>query len=568
MLKTKKEQKQQSFMYATLIMALATVVVKILGLVFRIPITRLLGEVNMAYYSTAYDVYLPIYSIAMAGLPVAVSRMVAQYVSENRYNDVKGVFGVAKRLFTITGFVGFVLMFGIGYIVTLVAENPNALPAMFVIAPCIIFCCILSLYRGYYEGLRNMFPTAISSLIEAVCKLILGYGFAWAVMRFYKGENVGAYAAAAAILGITLGTAFAALYVVLRHKLFGTSITDKDYETAPPALDNKSIFKALIAISIPVVLGSMATQVSGLIDVAMVQRQLYTVSKTDFDIFEAAYKGFYSVEEWAGYIAKDEVHLIPYSLYKNYAYTFFNLVPTITAAVGVSALPVLTMAWTKGDKGAIKSNLESMLKVITLIAFPAGIGLVALAPQILSMLYNTPATEAAAPLLRILGIAACFAGMTTPMTNLLQAIGKPGTPVKNIAVGAVIKIVVNFILVGIPEINILGAPIGTLCCYMYIAIADLFCIVKYSKVVPSMFVTIIKPLFAALLCGAAAYISNMGFERLLSGSRLSVVLALLVAVLVYIIAISVLRCITREDVVSLPKGEKLAKLCAKLHIIH
>lgn len=568
MLKTKKEQKQQSFMYATLIMALATVVVKILGLVFRIPITRLLGEVNMAYYSTAYDVYLPIYSIAMAGLPVAVSRMVAQYVSENRYNDVKGVFGVAKRLFTITGFVGFVLMFGIGYIVTLVAENPNALPAMFVIAPCIIFCCILSLYRGYYEGLRNMFPTAISSLIEAVCKLILGYGFAWAVMRFYKGENVGAYAAAAAILGITLGTAFAALYVVLRHKLFGTSITDKDYETAPPALDNKSIFKALIAISIPVVLGSMATQVSGLIDVAMVQRQLYTVSKTDFDIFEAAYKGFYSTEEWAGYIAKDEVHLIPYSLYKNYAYTFFNLVPTITAAVGVSALPVLTMAWTKGDKGAIKSNLESMLKVITLIAFPAGIGLVALAPQILSMLYNTPATEAAAPLLRILGIAACFAGMTTPMTNLLQAIGKPGTPVKNIAVGAVIKIVVNFILVGIPEINILGAPIGTLCCYMYIAIADLFCIVKYSKVVPSMFVTIIKPLFAALLCGAAAYISNMGFERLLSGSRLSVVLALLVAVLVYIIAISVLRCITREDVVSLPKGEKLAKLCAKLHIIH
>lgn len=568
MLKTKKEQKQQSFMYATLIMALATVVVKILGLVFRIPITRLLGEVNMAYYSTAYDVYLPIYSIAMAGLPVAVSRMVAQYVSENRYNDVKGVFGVAKRLFTITGFVGFVLMFGIGYIVTLVAENPNALPAMFVIAPCIIFCCILSLYRGYYEGLRNMFPTAISSLIEAVCKLILGYGFAWAVMRFYKGENVGAYAAAAAILGITLGTAFAALYVVLRHKLFGTSITDKDYETAPPALDNKSIFKALIAISIPVVLGSMATQVSGLIDVAMVQRQLYTVSKTDFDIFEAAYKGFYSAEEWAGYIAKDEVHLIPYSLYKNYAYTFFNLVPTITAAVGVSALPVLTMAWTKGDKGAIKSNLESMLKVITLIAFPAGIGLVALAPQILSMLYNTPATEAAAPLLRILGIAACFAGMTTPMTNLLQAIGKPGTPVKNIAVGAVIKIVVNFILVGIPEINILGAPIGTLCCYMYIAIADLFCIVKYSKVVPSMFVTIIKPLFAALLCGAAAYISNMGFERLLSGSRLSVVLALLVAVLVYIIAISVLRCITREDVVSLPKGEKLAKLCAKLHIIH
>ena len=147
MLKSKSERKQQSFMYATLIMAVSTIVVKFLGLVFRIPLTRLLGDVNMAYYSTAYEVYLPIYSIAMAGLPVAVSRMVAQYVSENRYNDIKNVFKVAKRLFTITGIVGFILMFGIGYLVTIVAENPNALPSMFVIAPCIIFCCILSLYR-------------------------------------------------------------------------------------------------------------------------------------------------------------------------------------------------------------------------------------------------------------------------------------------------------------------------------------------------------------------------------------------------------------------------------------
>ena len=103
MIKTQKQQKQQSFMYATLIMAFSTIIVKVLGLAFRIPITNLIGEVNMAYYSTAYEVYLPIYSIAMAGLPVAVSRMVAQYVSEGRYNDVKSVFKVAKKFFLVTG---------------------------------------------------------------------------------------------------------------------------------------------------------------------------------------------------------------------------------------------------------------------------------------------------------------------------------------------------------------------------------------------------------------------------------------------------------------------------------
>lgn len=563
MLKSKSESKQQSFMYATLIMAVSTIVVKILGLVFRIPITNLLGTVNMGYYSTAYEVYLPIYSIAMAGLPVAVARMVAQYVSENRYNDVITVFKVAKKFFAVTGFVGFVLMFGIGYIVTIIADNPNALPSMFVIAPCIIFCCILSLYRGYYEGLRNMFPTAISSLIEAISKLVLGYGFAWIVMSFYKGENRGTYAAAAAILGITVGTALAALFVFLRHKFIGDYISEEKFKLAPPAVDTKEVFKALIAISIPVVLGSLATQISGLVDVTMVQSQLNSGVANNLALFKDRYSEYLLAEE----VADGNIHIFLYSTYRNYAYTFFNLVPTITAAVGVSALPVLTMAWTEGKKKEVKTNLESMLKVIGLIAFPAGLGLVALAPEILGMLYSTKSTEVAAPLLRILGVAACFAGMTTPMTNLLQAIGRPGAPVKNIAVGAVIKIVVNYILVGIPEINILGAPIGTLCCYVYIAVADMICIIKYSGVLPNLYKAICKPLFAAGVCGVAAYFSNIGLSTLLNGSRLATVGAICVAALAYIFALAVFRCITKEDVLGLPKGEKLAKICEKLHII-
>ncbi len=580
MLKSKSQQKQQTFMYATLIMAVSTIVVKVLGLVFRIPLTALLGDVNMAYYSTAYEVYLPIYSIAMAGLPVAVARMVAQYVSENRYNDVKSVFKIAKKFFVITGIVGFVLMFGIGYTVTVVAKNPNALPSMFVIAPCIIFCCALSLYRGYYEGLRNMFPTAISSLIEAVCKLVLGYGFAWIVMNFYKGENVGAYAAAAAIFGITVGTAIAALYVFIRHKVVGDSITHEMYLASPPSFSNNDIFKALIAISIPVVLGSLATQISGLIDVAMVQRQLHDGVANDMTVFESQYRNLFADESaWQNIVNhpimegdkivgyENQMHLFLYSSYRNQAYTFFNLVPTITAAVGVSALPVLTMAWTKKDSASVKTNLESMLKVITLIAFPAGLGLIALAPEILNMLFHTEGTAVAAPLLRILGVAACFAGMTTPMTNLLQAIGKPSVPVKNIAVGAIIKVVVNYVLVGIPSINILGAPIGTVCCYAYIAIADLYCIVKYSGVIPNMFTSIIKPFAAAGVCAVVAYFSNMLFATLLSGSRLAVIGALGVAAIAYIVALAVFNCITKDDLLGLPKGEKLARVCAKLHII-
>ena len=158
--------------------------------------------------------------------------------------------------------------------------------------------------------------------------------------------------------------------------------------------------------------------------------------------------------------------------------------------------------------------------------------------------------------------------MTTPLTNLLQAIGKPSAPVKNIAVGAVIKIVINYILVGIPDVNIYGAPIGTLCCYLYIAIADIWCVIKYSRVVPSMYVSILKPLFAAIVCGTCAYVSRLGLSYVISNEKIVTLLAIGIAAVAYLISVSLFRCISKEDILTLSKSEKLAKLCAKLHIIH
>ncbi len=565
-MENKGSEKQQSFIYATLILGLSTLLVKVLGAIFRIPLSNLIGSVGMGYFSTAYDVYLPIYSLAMAGLPVAVARLIAEQVAQKRYKDVKKTFKIVKITFTVTGAIGFGLMFLLAFVVTDVANNPGALPATFIIAPSILFCCFMSAYRGYYEGIRNMFPTAISSVIEAVCKLVLGYGFAFLVIKFYRGSgNVLSIAAAAAMLGITLGSLFAGIFLVLRHKIKGEGFTREDVEHSPEAKSSKKIFKALIAIAIPVAIGSLVNNVASLIDVAMVQRQIGSAVSKAPEIFRDMY-GQFLVNENGEILGDAEIPNFLYGCYKGYAYTIFNLIPTITSVVGVSALPVLTMAWTSGDKTLIKSNIESMLKVITLIAFPAGIGVIALAPQIVSLLYSKGDAVIAVNLLRILGGAACFAGMTTPLTNMLQAIGKPAAPVKNIAVGAVIKIVVNFILVGIPSINILGAPIGTILCYMYIAFADIYCLVKYSKVLPNLKTTILKPLLAALLCGAAAFGTN-ALLSIFIDSRVVTIIAILVAIIVYVLAIAVLKCIDEEDVATLPKGEFLVKIFKRFGII-
>lgn len=567
-MQVKKEQKQQSFLYATLILGISTFMVKIMGALFRIPLQRLIGTAGMGYFSTAYDVFVPIYSLAMAGLPIAVSRIVAQCVAEKRYRDTKNALKVVQKVFLFTGLIGFVLMFGLAFIVVKVAKNPDALPATFVIAPSILFCCVMSAYRGYYEGLRNMYPTAVSSIIEASGKLFLGYGFAWAIMKYMDAEpqTVVSYAAAGAMLGITLGTLFGTIYLIIRHKTTGDGITETQLSIDQTVTSQKVIFKALITFAIPVAIGSLVNNVASLIDVVMVQRQLHSAVEGAPQVFREMY-GQYLVDIDGIKLPDSEIPNFLYGSYKGQAYTIFHLVPTITSVVGISALPVLTMAWTEQDKVSIKANIESMLKIVTLISFPAGIGITALAPQIVDLLYDSADAAIAADLLRVLGIAACFAGITTALTNMLQAIDRPITPVKNIAVGAIIKIVVNFIFVGIPQINILGASIGTLMCYAYIAIADIFCLIKHSRVVPSLFVTILKPLTAALICGATAFLGNAFLNNIISSGKIASICAIVIAVIAYLVAISVLKCITKEDVVSLPKGEKLLRVCVKLHII-
>lgn len=554
-----KKNNGQSFIYGATIMVVSTAIVKVLGMLFRIPLSNLIGESGMGYYSTAYDVYLPIYALAMAGLPVAVSRITAEYVQKGRYQDVRKTLKVAQKAFLVTGLTGFLLMLAIAYPFIVLTGNSGALKGMLTIAPSVLFCCIMSSYRGYYEGLRNMYPTAISTIIEAAGKLILGYGMAFFVIKYYGKltPKSASLAAAAALLGITLGTVLSAVYLIVRHKKPGDGISSQMLIDSKQADSSKTILKSLIAISVPVVLGSLVTNIASLIDVTMVQRQLSVAVKEAPEYFRATYGEY--IED----IKNSEIPNYLYGVYKGYAFTLYNLVPTITSVIGVSALPVLAMAWTKKDSTEVKKNVESMVKITGLVAIPCGIGLMALPYPILNLLFNTKSIDISANLLFVLGATAVFAGIMSPINNMLQAIGKQWVPVRNILVGAIIKIVVNFILVGIPQINIMGAPVGTLCCYVYIALSNMICIAKYSKAKPRVFAVLLKPLIAGVVTGFAAYFSNMLFVLKLP-ERLSVILAIMVAVLVYVIMLIALKAITEEDLSNFPKGDKLVKLSNKI----
>lgn len=554
-------RKQQSFEYGAVILLCSTVLVKIIGAVFKIPLSNLIGDLGFGYFSSAYDLFTPIYTLSMAGLPIAISRVVAEHIAAGRYNDVRSSLKITRKLFFITGFVGFALMLLLIYpFVWLTDATGKTVYSLFAIAPSLLFCCIMSTYRGYYEGLRNMYPTAVSDVTEALGKLILGYGFAFAVMKV--SGNV-AYAAAAAMVGISVGAGLAALYLRLYHKFRKDGITPSELASAPPAGAVRAAAKTIILIAVPVALSSLANSVASLVDVSMVKWQLSRFMNSGSEIIRNMYEA--SISDYEALHGTLTNKALPTFLYgiRSKAFTIYNLVPTITSVLGVSALPVLASSWTKKDKALVKRNMESTIKLTALIAMPAGMGFVFVGKDIMALMYSTVASyQIGGAMMQIYGFAAIFAGLAIPMTSMLQAIGRQVTSLRNVAVGAVLKVVINFIFVGIPSINIKGAAVGTFVCYFSIFLLNLISLIRYTGQVPNIYKTIVKPFLAALCCGMTAYIVEIPTSR-----RLSTVIEIAAGAIVYVTVLVLLNTFEDDDVLALPKGEKLLKLLKKVKFI-
>ncbi len=573
------KRKYQNLLQGSIILAAATALVKIIGAIYRIPLNNLLGELGAGYYATAYDLYLPIYSLSMAGLPVAISRMVAESVSSKRFADTRKLLKLSQRAFAITGIAGTALMLIATYFYLYnepfrtfagITSNADSVYAIVLISFSILFCCIMSSLRGYYEGLRNMIPTAVSQVIEALGKLVLGLVLV-VITKYVCINTYGMtesqslpYAAGAAVLGVTLGTAAGALYLFLFHKSKGDGITEAELLSSPAAQSSRTLIKALAVIALPIVLGSMVRDIASLVDLTTVKGRIDGLAQANPNLIY----DYYAVSG----LTLEELGDIPtylYGVYKNFAYSIYNLVPTLTSVIGVSAIPALSTAWTLREKDGIKQSSESIIRLTSIIAFPAGFGIACLSGPILELLYSSRpnGVTIATPVMTILGIGAIFAGIAVPLTNMLQAIGKQNIPVINMAVGVALKIAVNYILVGIESVNIVGAAVGTTVCYAYIFIANLICFIRCSKVKISLPSVIFKPALAGATCGLAALGANFCLTAVMGAGKVNTALCIIFAGIIYVICLGVTKAFTENDIKMLPKGEKLVKLLAKLHWI-
>lgn len=445
------KNKRQSFQQGAIILSLAAVLTKIIGALFKIPIQReeIAGITGFGYFATAYDIYLPVYTIAIAGFPIAVSRMVSASVSLRRYRDVQVIYRVARKVFFVTGTVGALVMLGAAFVYPGFVGIPGSFWPMVMMAPAVFFCCMVSAHRGLYEGLRNMTPTAVSQVIEALGKLVLGLGLAvgalrWGQWQYAQGKPVfgtmassAAHArelslpfiAAGAMLGVTAGSFFALVYMVIRHHRLGTGITKEELAAAPVPDSSRTVFRELMRIAVPVAMGALATQLTNLIDVASLQRCLKTVLEQHGDVLRGMY------EPWL--TASGTKDILSWLIGgRGTAMTYVNLIPNITLTFGISALPVITSAWAVKNRERLVRTVESVIRLTLLVALPASIGLAVLAKPIIFLIYGQQHVAAlVGPLLAVLGAAVVFICLTGPINAMLQAVGRADIPMKIILAG-------------------------------------------------------------------------------------------------------------------------------------
>lgn len=524
--------KKQTFLHGAALLALATAVVKLIGAFYKIPLKMVIGDQGYGYFSTAYEIYAVLLMISTAGLPVAMSRMISQANALGHNNQVRRVYKTAQYIFLTLGIISTSLMLIFAEQLAAFQRQPNAAIAIRSLAPCALLMSVIATYRGFFQGQENMRPTSVSQVLEALFKLLIGLTLAVLVMRTLGSVPL---AAGAAIMGVTIGCLFAMLYLLRKFvpaykELVPTGETPDTY--------GKTL-KGLLAIAVPITLGSAGLQLLTVLETNLYMSQLLTsvgMSQETADIT----KGIYNMTQ-----------------------TIFNMPCAFIIPICVSVIPAISANLTLKKDDVLRETEESAARVTGLISLPCSVGLLILSRPVMALLgsYTADRLDLAAKLMAILGGSIFLYAIIQYTNSLLQAHGYAHVPVINMLVAGAARLVAVYFLVGNPNLGILGTPLGAALCYLAIAAANLLAIRKIVPQKPRLLRNFVRAVPPAMLMGAAVVGIYWLLNYLGITSRIllcGVPIALGAAV--YALSVVLFKTITREDCLLLPKGEKIAKL--------
>ena len=538
-------QKQNSFFGGAAILAAGILIVKLIGMFYKIPLINIIGEAGAADFNNAYNIYAVLLTVSTAGLPVAVSKLVSEANALNRRNQVRRTFRLALVLFLTLGLISFLVMFFRADALAGMMNDSKAAAGIRALAPAVVCVGCLAALRGYSQGHSNMAPTSVSQIIEALCKLVVGLGLAFWLVKQGKDPDV---AAAGAITGVTVGTVVALIYMVLD---FFLSRGREDTHGTDRPDSAGSILANILKIAVPITLSSSMVGIVTVIDSSLVQGQLQSA----LDLTEQASR----------------------TLYGNYsgALNIYNLPTSLMAAITASVIPAVSAALARRDRRGAARITGSALRITALLSFPMGVGLFVLGTPIIRLLFPSLNVEVAGPLLSTLGVATPFVCMVLVCNSVLQAHGFINLPVIVMVLGGIVKIVNNYNLVG--AIGIAGAPVGNILCFGLALVLDLVVITRVIPNRPRLLPIFAKPAVASAVMGGAAWAVYGLLSRILSseqvdqagqtvlavsrmGNAAGIFLAIAVAGVVYLVLVIALRAISRDDLALMPKGDKLARL--------
>ena len=555
-----ESQKKQNFLQGTALLAMATAIVKVIGALYKIPLNAIIGEQGFSYFNTAYDIYNVLLMISTAGLPVAMSRMISQASSLGNYRQVRRVYNTARGIFLGLGIVGTLLMTLFCRQLAAFQGQPDAWFAIGCLGPSVLLICVMSTFRGFFQGQSNMLPTSISQVLEAVAKLIVGIGAAVVLKKTTQSIPM---AAGGAILGVTVSCLVSSIYLLSRFR--------GSYKELPDSGDDVSSFgdtaKGLLTIAIPITIGSAGLQILTMLETKLYMGQLRDVLDSTMSMPELMralesykYSGDLSV------LTRDEAIQFLLDTRKgiyNMTQTIFNMPCAFITPITISIIPAITAQLTTGDRKGARATEESAARITGLICMPCAFGLGLLSEPVTALLggYTGEKLVLATQLMSVLGFTIMFNALVLVTTAIMQAHGHVNRPVVNMFIGGIVKLVAVYVLTGNAAIGIIGTPIGTLLCYLTICALNLFSIRSLIQDSPAILRNLVRPFLAAAIMGVAAWGAWYGLKMVGISSRLILcALPILVGVAVYVVAAVALKVVTREDCLLLPKGEKIAKL--------
>lgn len=492
--------KRQSLLKGTFVLGLAGIVAKFLGLFFRWPLIMLIGDEGVGYYQMSYPLYMFFVAIA-SGIPVAVSKMVSE---KNALGDNEGLFQVLKEALILMAFMGIgttvILYVFSAQIIRFLKWDPKSYYSLLAISLAPTFISIMSAYRGFFQGLQNMNPTAVSQVIEQLGRVVVGVGLAY--MLLPKGIE---YSAAGAAFGAAAGGMLGGMYLISKYIKVRKSYNIKRVKS------NEGILWRLIYIAIPISLGATVGTIMSLIDSVLVPQKLLE----------------------AGFTYKDSTIL--YGQLTGKASVLVNLPLTLSMALCASIVPIIAETYVLGRKFEVKNKVEIAVKISSVIALPSLAGLFFLAYPIMSLIF--PGHNEGYEILQYLSISIPFIVLAQTSTAILQATGHYIRPVINLIIGCIIKVILTIALVSIPKINIYGAVIATISAYVVSSLLNMISLNRKLGISTNYNEAIVKPAYASIIMIIGVLISYKFLYNKTLSNGISCLISVFLGIIIYVLLI-------------------------------